>query len=410
MSSLTSENQSVDLDAEVELPHFYRTASPPCKLYLGRFELDWPGNGWHLRLGQITDANRESFLGRDRAAGQSSSQWRRLLPLFGVLVAIYLLMVGLSALEWGDSFWRFSQWRLRAPIFLVRHSEQGIAVNWINQRQILEQGAINIILGVGMTFVILTAGIDLSVGSLLAFCNVLFVVTAKTMLGHQVPDAFVFLVATFVCLLGGVFCGWVSGAITVWGRVQSFIVTLGMFLAARALAYVFSGKQPQRLVCSGAIRSLLPIGLAIGSVAVAYIVLGYTRLGRYTYAVGGNLEASRLSGVPVNRVRILAFMISGFCAALAGIVYWSRLSIGTYLAGESCELYAIAAVVIGGTSLMGGEGSVLGTLIGALIMAVLSKGLNTVSQGVDEMTQRIIVGSVIVAAALYDSMRHRRKT
>jgi ribose transport system permease protein len=188
--------------------------------------------------------------------------------------------------------------------------------------------------------------------------------------------------------------------------VQSFIVTLCMLLAARGLAYVISGKEPQRLECVGAIRYLLPIGLSIGAVAIAYFLLSRTRFGRYVYAVGGNLEASRLSGVPVNRVRIAVFVIAGLCSALAGIVFWARLSIGTYLAGEALELYAIAAVVIGGTSLMGGQGSVLGTLIGALIMAVLYKGLNTV--GVDEMTQRIIIGAVIVAAALFDSMRHRR--
>jgi ribose transport system permease protein len=345
-------------------------------------------------------------LGRNQAGG-SSSELRRLLPLTAVLVAVYLLMVGLSAVDWGGSFWRFSQWRWRAPIVLFATLPNGNQeFNWIYQRQILEQGAINIILGVGMTFVILTAGIDLSVGSLLALCNVLFVMTAKALAGGDGPGAAAFAAATAVCLMGGVFCGWINGAITVWGRVQSFIVTLGMFLAARGLAYVISGKEPQRLVCAGAIRTLLPIGAAIGSVAAAYFVLGFTRLGRYMYAVGGNLEASRLSGVPVNRVRIFAFAISGLCSALAGIVFWARLSTGTYLAGESLELYAIAAVVIGGTSLMGGEGSVVGTLIGALIMAILYKGLNTV--GVDEMTQRIIIGSVIVAAALYDSTRHRR--
>ena len=299
---------------------------------------------------------------------------RRVLPLLLALAVIYGLMVGLTGRT--------------------------------NLRLILEQGAINIILGVGMTFVILTAGIDLSVGSVLALCNVLFVVTATKMAGGQTPNAVVFLAATVVCLFGGALCGWVNGAITVWGRVQSFVVTLGMFMAARGLAYVVSGGQPQRLVCSGTIRYLAPIGLAIGSVAVAHFVLSYTRVGRYMYAVGGNLEASRLSGVPVNRVRILAFAICGLCAALAGIVYWVRLSMGTYLAGETYELYAIAAVVIGGTSLMGGTGSVLGTLVGALIMAVLYNGLN--SYGVDEMTQRIIIGSVIVAAALYDSMRHHR--
>jgi len=336
---------------------------------------------------------------------QSSSELRRLVPLLAVLAAVYLLMAALSGVDWGDNFWKFSQWRLRSPIFLLEtHPDGSHSISWRNQRLILEQGAINIILGVGMTFVILTAGIDLSVGSLLALCNVLFVLTARSV-GGDTPGVGAFAAATLVCLFGGAFCGFVSGAITVWGRVQSFIVTLGMFLAARGLAYVVSGKQPERLVCTGAVRNVLPIAFAIGSVAVAYFMLGWTRFGRYVYAVGGNLEASRLSGVPVNGVRIAVFVISGLCAALAGIVYWARLSMGTYLAGETLELYAIAAVVIGGTSLMGGTGSVLGTLIGALIMAVLYNGLNTV--GVDEMTQRIIIGAVIVGAALYDSLRRR---
>jgi len=344
-------------------------------------------------------------VGHDRVAGRSSSEVRRLVPLLAVLAAIYLLMVGLSALDWGDNFWDIAGWRLRPPIFLLSQTDEGVALNWDSQRQILEQAAINIILGVGMTFVILTAGIDLSVGSLLAFCNVLFVVTAKAMLGRRMPGVLAFTGATAVCLLGGAFCGWINGAITVWGRVQSFIVTLGMLWAARGLAYVVAGRETQSLLISGAICYRLPIALALGSVAIAYFTLAYTPIGRYMYAVGGNLEASRLSGVPVNRVRILAFMISGFCAALAGIVSWVEVSTGTYLAGESRELYAIATVVIGGTSLMGGQGSVLGTLVGALIIAVLYKGLNTV--GVDEMMQRVIMGTVIVAAALYDSMRRR---
>jgi len=339
---------------------------------------------------------------------RSSRELGRLVPLMGVLVATYLVMVLLSALDWSGDFWHLSKWELRRPIFLLgTGSEGGLTVNWNNQRLILEQGATNLILGVGMTFVILTAGIDLSVGAMLALCNVLFVVTAQALLSREVPTAGVYAAATLACVLGGLACGWINGVVTVWGRIQSFIVTLGMFMAARGVAYVASGKVPQRLACSGAIRSLLPIGLSIASVTVAYFVLTYTRLGRYTYAVGGNLEASRLSGVPVNRVRVAAFAISGLCSALAGIVYWARLSVGDYLAGEAYELYAIAAVVIGGTSLMGGEGSVLGTLIGALIMAILNNGLNVV--GVDAMTQKIIIGGAIVAAALYDSMRHRRK-
>lgn len=343
----------------------------------------------------------------ERASGRLAIELRRLLPLIAVLIAVYVIMIGLSAIDWGDSFWKFSQWRLRPPIVLVAPAaEGGYEFNRGNQIQILEQGAMNIILSVGMTFVILTAGIDLSVGSLLALCNVLFVATALRVAGGEAPGAVAFTLGTVVCLLGGTLCGWINGAITVWGRVQSFIVTLGMFMAARGVAYVVGGKEPQVLFSGSPIRGLLPIGLAVVAVVVAYFVLGYTRLGRYMYAVGGNLEASRLSGVPVDRVRILAFTISGFCAGLAGIVYWSRVATGDYLAGEAFELYAIAAVVIGGTSLMGGQGSVLGTLIGALIMAVLYNGLDSV--GVDSMTQRIIFGAVIVAAALYDSLRRRR--
>jgi ribose transport system permease protein len=338
---------------------------------------------------------------------QVKTELSRLLPLLGVLLVIYLLMVGLSAIDWQGNFWNIAKWRFRPPIFLLaRDVDGGYRINWLNHRQILEQGSINIILGVGMTFVILTAGIDLSVGSLLALCNVLFVVTAVKIAGGEPPGPLVFLAAFGAAVAGGLACGWINGAVTVWGRVQSFIVTLGTLMAAKGLAYVFSGGAPRRLVAAGEIRYLLPIALAMGSVAVAFVVLNYTRYGRYMYAVGGNLEASRLSGVPVDRVRIAAFVISGFCAALAGIVYWVRLSSGNYLAGDTLELYAIAAVVIGGTSLMGGQGSVLGTLIGALIMTILGKGLNTI--GVDEMIQRIIIGSVIVIAALYDSRRRRK--
>ena len=337
-----------------------------------------------------------------------ANELRRLLPLLGVLAIVYLLMAGLSAIDRGEGSQNISGWRLRAPIFLVTETDEGLSLNTGNQRQILEQAAVNIILGVGMTFVILTAGIDLSVGSLLAFCNVLFVIVAKALLAHNAPPVFAYAGATLLCLAGGAMMGWINGAITVWGRVQSFIVTLGMFLAARGLAYVISGRDIQWLPCFGAVRYVLPIALALSSVVVAYLALGFTRWGRYTFAVGGNLEASRLSGVPVNRVRILAFTISGLCCAVAGIVSWVHVSTGSYLAGESRELYAIAAVVIGGTSLMGGQGSVLGTLVGALIMAVLYNGLNTV--GVDEMTQRIIIGAVIVGAALYDSLRRRRSS
>jgi ribose transport system permease protein len=356
---------------------------------------------------------KENTVGRNRSAGPARGEFGRLLPLIGVLAAIYVLMAGLSAIDFGPRFWAVSEWRLQLPIFLFKRSADGrIALNTLYQVQILEQSAYNIILGVGMTFVILTGGIDLSVGSLLALCNVVFAMTVLKGAGDPAagaPGLGAFGVGAAACLMTGLFAGWINGAVTVWGRVQSFIVTLGMMMGASGLAFVF-GKDTMYLPTphgyEGA-RGLIPTGLSLISVAVGFFVLRYTRLGRYMYAVGGNLEASRLSGVPVDRVRITAFTISGLCAALAGIVYWARLQSGTYLAGGGYELYAIAAVVIGGTSLSGGEGSILGTLIGALIMAVLNNGLSTV--GIDAENQKIIIGAVIVVAALYDSLRHRRR-
>ena len=328
---------------------------------------------------------------------------RRLLPLIGVLAAVYVAMTLLSAVRFGQDN---ESWTWQAPIFIVQEGADGSwNFNALNQRKILEQAGINLILGVGMTFVILIAGIDLSVGSILAVSNVLFVMTALRLSGDAPAGASTLVIAAVVAVAAGVMLGGINGLISVYGRVPSFITTLGMFLMAQGLAYQISSGRTHHLPYPKGVNVAIPLIVCLVGVVTAHVVLSRTVFGRHLYATGANIEAARLCGVPVNRVRILAFVISGACAALGGIIYWARLATGSHLAATvGYELYAIAAVVIGGTSLMGGEGSVIGTLIGALIMAVLYNGLNTV--GIEETTQKIIIGAVIIAAALYD--QHRR--
>src|SRR6185503_6830445 len=159
-------------------------------------------------------------------------------------------------------------------------------------------------------------------------------------------------------------------------------------------AFWISGGQTQLLACPAVLTIAIPIGVSVLAVAAAGVFLATTSLGRQVYAVGGNWLAARYSGVPAGSIRILAFACSGACAGLAGVIYWSRTATGSFTAGEGAELYAIAAVVLGGTRLAGGEGTIFGTLIGALIMSVLANGLNTA--GVHELTQKIIVGCVLI--------------
>jgi ribose transport system permease protein len=332
---------------------------------------------------------------------------RRLLPLMGVLGAVYVAMVLFSAVKMGRNG---GAWGWRAPIFLVEENPDGSwSFNALNQRKILEQAGINLILGVGMTFVILIAGIDLSVGAVLAVCNVVFVVTVLRLSGEGgagwTPAA-AFTVGAGVCIMAGLLIGAVNGGITVYGNVPSFITTLGTLMVGEGAAYLLSDGRTHYLPCPQGWNVAIPLLVCMVGVVCAHILLARTVFGRHIYAVGANLEAARLCGVAVNRVRLLAFVLSGVCAALGGVVYWARLATGSYLAVKNgYELYAIAAVVIGGTSLMGGEGSILGTLLGAMIMAVLFNGLNTV--GIEVTTQKIIIGAVIVAAALYDQNRRR---
>ena len=276
-----------------------------------------------------------------------------------------------------------------------------------NLLNILEQSSINAIIAVGMTFVIITAGIDLSVGSILAFSGVVM----ATVLQAGMPVPFALLIG----ILAGTICGYINGVLISHGKLPPFIVTLGMMSIARGAALVFTNGRPVsgfadgfRWLATGKIFFIpMPLVIMIVVYVLAHIILTKTKFGRYTYAMGGNEEATRLSGINVRFHKTMIYALSGFTSALAAILLTARLNSAQPIAGIMYELDAIAATVIGGTSLMGGEGTLTGTLIGALIMGVLRNGLNIL--GVSSFLQQIIIGSVIIIAVLFDTVIKKHK-
>ncbi len=274
-----------------------------------------------------------------------------------------------------------------------------------NLLNVMQQSAINAILGIGLTFVIISGGIDLSVGSILALCSL--VVADLLVAGHST------VVAIAGGLLVGLLCGLLNGLITTLGRIPPFITTLGMMLIARSAAKIYSGSKPISGLpesfrsLSGSVAGVPVMVLVVGVLYVlAHIVLTRTKLGRYSYAIGGNEEAAWLSGVPVARYKVAIYALAGLMAGVAAVLMTSRLNAASPLSGEMYELYAIAAAVIGGVSLMGGEGRVLGTLIGALIMGTLRNGLNALN--VPSALEGMVVGGVLVIAVVLDRARHRK--
>jgi ribose transport system permease protein len=271
-----------------------------------------------------------------------------------------------------------------------------------NLLNILEQSSINAIIAVGMTFVIITAGIDLSVGSILAFSGVVLATVLRT--GIPLP------VALLAGLVTGTLCGLVNGMLVSFGRLPPFIVTLGMMSIARGAALVFTNGRPVsgfeqsfRWMATGKFIFIpMPLVIMIIIYVISHLLLTRTKFGRYTYAIGGNEEATFLSGVNVRFNKTMVYALSGLTSAIAAIMLTARLNSAQPIAGIMYELDAIAATVIGGTSLMGGEGTLLGTLIGALIMGVLRNGLNLL--GVSSFLQQIIIGMVIIIAVLFDTM------
>ena len=268
---------------------------------------------------------------------------------------------------------------------------------------VARQVSINAILAAGMTFVILTGGIDLSVGSALAVAGVISVwLTTK-----GVPDVFALLAGV---VTGGL-CGALNGVLIAKFKLSPFIVTLGALTYLRGLAYVTTGAYPLikndlgfAFLGEGSVGFLpWPVIIAVAVFIIGYIVLKRTVFGRRIYAIGGNEQAARLSGINVDWILIWVYTISGVCAGIAGIIFSARLLSAQPTGGEGYELDAIAAVILGGTSFTGGLGSIVGTAIGALIIGVLNNGL--VLMNVPFFYQLIIKGAVIVVAVMLDRMR-----
>lgn len=262
-----------------------------------------------------------------------------------------------------------------------------------------------IFLSIGMTFVLIIAGIDLSVGSVLGLCGAVLgacLVRGDASLALAIPAG----------LLAGVLCGLINGAIVVRWSLPAFIVTLGMLEAARGATYLLSqsktayvGARIERVAEISVAGLSLPFLVAILLVAAAHVVLTRTVFGRYMTAIGTNEEAVRLSGIRTSPVKIAVYAISGALAALASVSNVARLGAADPNAGIGMELNAIAAVVIGGTSLMGGRGSVINSFFGVLIIAVLENGL--AQMGAQEPTKRLVTGCVIVGAVILDYYRNR---
>ncbi|OAT51576.1 ribose ABC transporter permease [Providencia heimbachae] len=314
-----------------------------------------------------------------------------------------------SSKRWFSKAWLMEQKSLIALLVLIAIvstlSPNFFTVN--NFFNILQQTSVNAIMAVGLTLVILTSGIDLSVGSLLALTGAV----AASMVGAEV-NAFV---AVAGALALGAAIGACTGIIVAKGKVQAFIATLVMMLLLRGVTRVYTDGSPISTGFTdnadlfgwfGIGRPLgipTPVWLMVIVFAAAWYLLHHTRLGRYIYALGGNESATRLSGINVDRIKIIVYALCGLLAALASVIEVARLSSAQPMAGNGYELDAIAAVVLGGTSLAGGKGRIVGTLIGALILGFLNNGLNLL--GISSNYQMIVKALVILLAVLVDNKK-----
>jgi ribose/xylose/arabinose/galactoside ABC-type transport system permease subunit len=294
---------------------------------------------------------------------------------FGLFIGLILIGIALA---------------IRQPQFLT-------AANLIT---VARQISINGILAVGVTYVLLTGGVDLSLGSLVALTGVVAATFAH-------PGDYPVLVPILIGVLAGAGCGTVNGVIITQGRIAPFIVTLGMMTIARGLALVISRGRPvsnlgDSFTALGGDVLGLPVQICILLVVagLSWVFLSNFRLGRYLYAVGGNEEAARAAGLNVKGIKTFAYTVSGALAGLAGVLLAARITTGQPNAGVAYELDAIAAAVIGGTSLSGGVGSIGGTLLGALLMGVINNGLDLLN--VSSYYQQIIKGLIIIAAVWLD--------
>jgi ribose transport system permease protein len=264
------------------------------------------------------------------------------------------------------------------------------------------------ILAVGMTLVLIIGGIDLSVGSVMALCGA---VLGKSLIVWSVPLP----LAICICMLVGLICGTINGLVVITWKLPAFIVTLGMLEIARGGTFfvtdyrtIDTGTTLEFITDSSIAAIPLPFVIAILIVALGQVILSKSIFGRYLIAIGTNEEAVRLSGIDTRPIKVGVFALCGFLAALAAVIQTARINSANPNVGVGWELQAIAAVVIGGTSLMGGRGSVIGSFFGVLIIAILSTGLDQV--GAEEYVKRMITGSAIVAAVVLDYYRNRLST
>lgn len=315
--------------------------------------------------------------------------------------------------------------------FLKKYAIIGILLLFVIALSLLTQGTflqpqnlINVIrqvsaigiIATGMTFVIIINGIDLSVGSIVAVSAVVSTSLAQS------PEASVIMypglqlpviVAVLAGLLAGALLGLINGSLVAGFGIAPFIATLGMMTAARGLALIYSGGRPiSRLqpafnwIGQGDLLFIpVPIWILAIVAITAHVVLNFTRFGRHTYAIGGNEQAARVSGIKLNKVKIGIFTLSGLLAGLAGMVLAARIGSGNPQLGTGIELDAITAAVIGGTSFNGGIGTIWGTIIGALIIGIINNGLDLLN--VSPFMQQVVKGCIIVLAIIIDERKNR---
>ncbi|MCX7884676.1 MAG: ribose ABC transporter permease [Caloramator sp.] len=273
-------------------------------------------------------------------------------------------------------------------------------LNVNNLLNVLTQVSVNAVIAIGMSYVILTGGIDLSVGSILA-------ITGAISAAIIVKSNNVFL-AIIVAIIIGALIGGFNGIIVSKGKIQPFIVTLAAMTIFRGVTYVYTNGTPisslgRDFTFIGNAKVLgipFPVIITLIVFLIAYYIINETRFGRYVYALGGNEDSTRLSGINTDRIKMIVYVVSGIAAAISGVIVTSRIGSASPNAGSGYELDAIAAVVLGGTSLSGGEGSITGTIIGAMIIGVLNNGLNLMN--VSPFYQSIVKGLVILLAVLID--------
>lgn len=314
---------------------------------------------------------------------------RLLLRRFQSLLVLFLMIVAMSLLS--DRF-----------------------LTAANGLTILRQISINVCLSVGMTMVILSGGIDLSVGSVLALTGAVTAGLIKSPLPLEAFGwelQFTTLGAIVAGLVVGMLLGWFNGLMITRLKIPPFVATLGMLSIARGLTMLWTKGFPitglgEGLAVLGTQSTLgvpMPVWIAAVIVAIFVLITKKTRLGRYIYAIGGNEQTSRLSGLNVNRIKVIVYTLAGALSAVGGLILTSRLDSAQPNAGTGYELDSIAAVVIGGTSLSGGRGTILGTVIGCMIIGVLNSGL--VLLNVSPFWQQVVKGGVILIAVAIDRWR-----